>query len=248
MVSSQSTFSFKITLNEKPATRLRILSNVASLFDLLGFMAPFLLLGKKILQKMCQKGVGWDEPLPEELKPQWESWLNDLQNLQSIRIPRCFIPEDLAKVQRVELHHFSDASSYGYGQCTYIRVVTEDKVHCSLVMSKARVAPSKVVAKARADSRSSFLSIKHSLKFFLTGSTGLPNFPEFVGTIMIDDIQTGYCNISKKKIEPKQDWMKEFLENNPQQLEYYTQQCFEIGPNFFKDRMSSVKQSLNQTG
>ncbi|KAI3376114.1 hypothetical protein L3Q82_016636 [Scortum barcoo] len=106
---SSDTFSFKVTLNEKPATRRGILSIVASVFDPPGFMAAFLLLGKKILQEMCQKGIGWDEPLPEELKPQWESWLNDLQNLQSIRIPRCFIPEDLAKVQRVELHHFSDA-------------------------------------------------------------------------------------------------------------------------------------------
>lgn len=143
---SSDTFSFKVILNEKPATRRGILSIVASVFDPLGFMAPFLLLGKKILQEMCQKNIGWDEPLPEELKPQWESWLNDLQNLQSIQIPRCFIPEDLGKVKRVELHHFSDASSYGYGQCTYIRVVSEvKKVHCSLVMGKARVAPTKVV-------------------------------------------------------------------------------------------------------
>lgn len=34
---------------------------------------------------------------------------------------------------------------YGYGQCSYTRVVTEDKVHCSLVIGKARIAPTKVV-------------------------------------------------------------------------------------------------------
>ncbi|XP_049336637.1 uncharacterized protein LOC125802479 [Astyanax mexicanus] len=51
----------------------------------------------------------------------------------------------MGKVQRTELHHFSDASTHGYGQCSYIRVVGEDKVHCSLVMGKARVAPTKVV-------------------------------------------------------------------------------------------------------
>ncbi|KAI3358858.1 hypothetical protein L3Q82_015253, partial [Scortum barcoo] len=32
---------------------------------------------------------------------------------------------------------------------------------------------------------------KHSLKFFITVSTGLPNFPQFVGTLLVDDIQTG---------------------------------------------------------
>ncbi|XP_051803238.1 uncharacterized protein LOC127533647 [Acanthochromis polyacanthus] len=139
------TFSFKVDLEVKPATRRGILSTVASVFDPLGFLAPFLLLGKKILQEMCQKGIGWDEQLPTELKPRWQSWLNDLENLQKLQIPRCFTPENLGKVQRMELHHFSDASSHGYGQCSYIRVVTEDKVHCSLVIGKARVAPTKVV-------------------------------------------------------------------------------------------------------
>lgn len=142
---NSDTFSFSISLDEKPATRRGILSTVASVFDPLGFLAPFLLLGKKVLQEMCQKGIAWDEPLPKDLEPQWKNWLDDLENLQKLHISRCFAPEALGKVQRVELHHFSDASSYGYGQCSYIRVVSEDKVHCSLIIGKARVAPTKVV-------------------------------------------------------------------------------------------------------
>ncbi|KAI3358180.1 hypothetical protein L3Q82_003180 [Scortum barcoo] len=90
--------------------------------------------------------------------------------------------------------------------------------------------------------------LKHSLKFSLTGSTGLPNFPEFVGTVMVDDTLAGYCDSNRKMVEPKQDWMKEFLENDPQQLELYTQHCSETGPNSLKARISSVKQSLNHTG
>ncbi|XP_047674812.1 uncharacterized protein LOC125145551 [Tachysurus fulvidraco] len=142
---SSDAFTFKVALDEKPATRRGILSTVASVFDPLGFLAPFLLQGKKVLQEMCHKGIEWDEPLPGELRPQWESWLNDLKNLEKLQIPRCFIPQNLERVQRIELHHFSDASSHGYGQCTYIRLLSEDKVHCSLVIGKARVAPTKVV-------------------------------------------------------------------------------------------------------
>ncbi|KAI3358880.1 hypothetical protein L3Q82_015275, partial [Scortum barcoo] len=89
---------------------------------------------------------------------------------------------------------------------------------------------------------------KHSLKFFLTGSTGLPNFPEYVGAAMIDDTLVGYCDTNKKTVEPKHDWMKEFLENDPDQLEFYTQHCNEIEPYLLKDRISSLKQRLNQTG
>lgn len=97
--ASSNHFSFKVTLDEKPPTRQGILSTVASVFDPLGFLAPFLLLGKKILQEMCQKGVGWDEPLPRELMPRWNNWLKDLENLLSLHIPRCFTPVDVGKIK-----------------------------------------------------------------------------------------------------------------------------------------------------
>ncbi|XP_037394566.1 uncharacterized protein LOC119263501 [Pygocentrus nattereri] len=143
--TESDSFSFKVILDEKPATRRGILSIVASLYDPLGFLAPFILEGKRVLQEMCQRGTGWDEPLPKDLKSRWEIWMKDLENLEKIEIPRCFIPVGFGEVQRAELHHFSDASSQGYGQCSYIRLVSEEKVHCSLVMGKARVAPTKLV-------------------------------------------------------------------------------------------------------
>ncbi|XP_063740237.1 uncharacterized protein LOC134864868 [Eleginops maclovinus] len=140
------TFAFNVVLTEKAATRRGILSTVASVYDPLGFLAPYLLNGKRVLQEMCRQGVGWDEPIPPELKPKWEAWLQDLQSLQKIEIPRCFIPETLGTVRKIELHHFSDASTNGYGQCSYIRVVADEKVHCALVMGKARVAPIRVTS------------------------------------------------------------------------------------------------------
>ncbi|KAM9709232.1 uncharacterized protein ACNS7B_023621 [Menidia menidia] len=139
-------FSFNVVRQEKTATRRGILSTVASIYDPLGFLAPYILTGKRILQEMCKRGVGWDEPVPPELRPKWETWLNDLNNLQTIQIPRCFVPNNLGTIQKIELHHFSDASNDGYGQCSYVRVVAEEQVHCTLVMAKARVAPMKIVS------------------------------------------------------------------------------------------------------
>ena len=49
-------------------------------------------------------------------------------------------------LKKIELDHFSDASTEGYGQCSYFRLVgTSEQVHCSLVMGKARVTPLKPI-------------------------------------------------------------------------------------------------------
>ncbi|KAI3358874.1 hypothetical protein L3Q82_015271, partial [Scortum barcoo] len=89
---------------------------------------------------------------------------------------------------------------------------------------------------------------KHSMKFSLTGSTGLPNVPEFVAAGVIDDTLAGYCDSNRRKVESKQDWMNELLKNDPQQLELYTRYCTEIEPNSLKDRICNLNQRLNQTG
>ncbi|KAK7880577.1 hypothetical protein WMY93_032789, partial [Mugilogobius chulae] len=72
------TFRFRFRPNDQPATRRGILSTVASLYDPLGFVSPFILTGKRVLQETCKQGTGWDDPLPTELRPVWDSWKGDL--------------------------------------------------------------------------------------------------------------------------------------------------------------------------
>ncbi len=141
------TFSFSSSLKDQPSTRRGCLSVIASLYDPLGFISPFSLTGKRILQELCHRGIGWDDPLPEDMRPRWEEWINGLHRLKEVSIPRCYHPYDFHNIVRVELHHFSDASCVGYGACSYLRYKNDnDEVHCSLVLAKARVAPSKVTS------------------------------------------------------------------------------------------------------
>ncbi|XP_076611534.1 major histocompatibility complex class I-related protein 1-like isoform X3 [Chaetodon auriga] len=91
-------------------------------------------------------------------------------------------------------------------------------------------------------------SVKHSLKYFLTGSDGVPNFPEFMAAAAVDEHLVAYCDINRKTVEPKQEWMKTLLENDPQVLEWYRRECFQIQPNLFKTTLSSLKQRFNQSG
>lgn len=143
---TSDTFKFRVQVKSNLLTRRGVLSTVASVYDPLGFIAPFVLLGKQILQQMCRENVDWDQELPEHLKPQWESWIKDLSSLADVQIQRCFVPSDFGHVKKYELHHFADASVSGYGVCSYLRVINEsDQVHCCLVMAKSRVAPTRVM-------------------------------------------------------------------------------------------------------
>lgn len=51
-------------------------------------------------------------------------------------------PVEFGTVTTAELHHFSDASRDAYGAVSYLRLLNSDgQIHCSLVISKCRVAP-----------------------------------------------------------------------------------------------------------
>lgn len=83
---------------------------------------------------------------------------------------------------------------------------------------------------------------------FSTASSGLPNYPEFVASVTLDGILLGSCDTNKKTVEVKQDWVKTFLENNTDQLKWYTFECLEGQPNAFKEMISSLKRHFNQSG
>ena len=126
--------------------RRGILSTVSSICDLLGFAAPFLLRGKRILQLLGKESIGWDDTIPDKLCEQWEMWRNELPLPEMMEVPRCFKLKEMVNLEKIELHHFSDASTEGYDQCSYLRLVdTRNRVNCSLVMGKARVTPLKPV-------------------------------------------------------------------------------------------------------
>lgn len=155
-------FQFRVVVKENPLTRRGVLSTVASVYDPLGFVVPFILVGKHILQQMCRDKLSWDDTLPDDLRPLWESWLQDLKNLAVVKIQRCYVPPKF-EVQHYELHHFSYASVSGYGECSYLRAVsTSGEVHCSLVMGKSRVAPTKVTTIPRLELSAAVVAVRTS--------------------------------------------------------------------------------------
>lgn len=156
-------FQFKIDVSSKPFTRRGILSTVSSIYDPLGFIAPVILSGKRILQELTRDNIDWDEPVPELLHQQWEKWVCTLPSLENLHIDRCYKPRDFGEVSTAELHNFSDASCHGYGQCSYLRLInSQHQVHCSFVMGKARVAPLRSITIPRLELTAALLSAKVS--------------------------------------------------------------------------------------
>ncbi|XP_067279675.1 uncharacterized protein [Pseudorasbora parva] len=184
-------FKFHIPLSGQPTTRRGILSTVASIYDPLGFVAPYVLNGKRILQEMCRQGTGWDDPLSPALSPLWERWQNDFINLERVNIPRCYAPAEFGKIVKTEIHHFSDASTCGYGQCSYLRMMNEkDEIHCTFLIGKARVTPVKITTIPRLELTAAVVSVQMSN--LLREELDLTNANEFFWTD--SKVVLGYIN------------------------------------------------------
>ncbi|XP_064638317.1 uncharacterized protein LOC135494330 [Lineus longissimus] len=155
------TFWFRIQLTEKPPTRRGILSTVYSVYDPLGFLSPFILKAKAILQELCKLKLGWDDNVPEPYLGQWRDWLQDLPKLSGFSADRCVKPQGFGEIASAALHHFSDASETGYGVASYLRAVNaEGLVHCCLLQSKSRVAPLKQVSIVRLELTAATVAVR----------------------------------------------------------------------------------------
>ena len=125
-------------------TKQALVSDIAKMFDILGWFAPTIIKAKILLQRVWEARIDWDDLLPKSIFQEWINWRSELPLLTKKHIPRCYYPRSV-KVAKIELHGFSDdASEDAYAAAVYIRV--KDKhgtVHTSLVIAKTKVAPIK---------------------------------------------------------------------------------------------------------
>lgn len=140
----------------KVHTKRNVLSAIASLFDMLQFLASSTVRAKILMQEVWMAGVDWDDLSPDDLNAKWEKWVSELPQLSNIAVPHCLC---LANPQTTELHLFSDASKAAFASAAYLVCQYQDNTPSTrLVALKSPVSPVKAMTIPRLELMDAVLS------------------------------------------------------------------------------------------
>ena len=148
----------------KPTTKRGILSTISSLFNPLGFLSPFMLPTKVLIQDLWKEKVGWDDEIQNHHLKVWQQWTHSLPQLEDIQIPCCYRNPNMLNNCRDQLHVFSDASEYTYSASAYLRLSNDHggQAHCSFVFGKCRNASLKRPTIPRLELMASLMAVRTS--------------------------------------------------------------------------------------
>ncbi|XP_058802015.1 uncharacterized protein LOC131670431 [Phymastichus coffea] len=154
-------FSFtigEIECRREKLTKRTISSDIARLFDPLGWLAPITMTAKTILQDLWLEKVDWDARVSGEVFDRWLTYCRSLGLLSSLSVPRWL---GLSQRKSYEVHGFSDASKRAYAAVVYLRIDNGDGTFAvSLLAAKTKVAPVKTVSIPNLELLGAVLTVK----------------------------------------------------------------------------------------
>ncbi|KAF0314254.1 Methionine-R-sulfoxide reductase B1-A [Amphibalanus amphitrite] len=122
----------------RPTKRL-CLKKIAAVFDPLCLICPLTITAKIIFQETWARGLDWDDPLPPDMEAEWLTWLEDIQEVSSLTVPRCV--HSFSSENAQQLHVFSDASEQAYAAVIYVVTDCEEGIVSRIALARARVTP-----------------------------------------------------------------------------------------------------------
>ena len=140
-------------------TKRNILSQIARIFDPLGFAAASTVTAKIGMQRLWQKGVDWDEQLTAQEESKWMQLFAEMKELNDVTIERCLTPPNA--LGNPILCIFSDASVEAFGTCAYSRWPLGDGTFgVTFIAAKSRVAPLKQLTIPRLELQAAVLATR----------------------------------------------------------------------------------------
>ena len=150
-------------------TKRLLLSIIAKLYDPLGYLAPFIMKGKIMLQKLWRQGLEWDTIIDDSDADQFVLWIESSKALKDWKLIRPYFSDHWSSIQQLEIHAFSDASQDGYGAVVYFRIKADTGWKTVFVAAKSRAAPIQRVTIPRMEVLSCLLAVRlvTSIIFYL---------------------------------------------------------------------------------
>ena len=72
---------------------------ISSICDPLGFAAPFVLEGRRILQRLCNQNEQWDEIVHQDVQSDRAKWVEEMNQLENFPVSRCIQPVNFGKIK-----------------------------------------------------------------------------------------------------------------------------------------------------
>ncbi|XP_011858940.1 PREDICTED: uncharacterized protein LOC105556458 [Vollenhovia emeryi] len=164
---------------ERKITKRTVLSEIAQLFDPLGLISPIVIRAKLFIQELWISKLGWDDSLSPDLQYRWNTFRQQLPELNRLHIPRWL--QTSPTVQSVELHGFSDASNLAMAAVVFIRIIdSTGNISTNLVCSKTRVAPLKRLTIPRLELTAALMLAR--LIYHVQKALEMPDIPIFLWT------------------------------------------------------------------
>ena len=138
-------------------TKGGILSQVARIYDPIGFAAAFIVRTKIGMQRLWQLGLDGDDEVPLAVRESWISLFQEIKELDSVSFERCLIVVDA--VEPPMLCVFADASQDALGACAYTRQRKDDNTYAvKFIAAKSRVSPLKQLTIPRLELQAAVLA------------------------------------------------------------------------------------------
>ncbi|KAL0859992.1 hypothetical protein ABMA27_010307 [Loxostege sticticalis] len=122
---------------QRPNKRL-MSAVIMSIFDIFGFLSPFTIQGKIMLQDIWKYNIDWDETIPDDVYKKWCNWIDLLKEIPNIRIPRDYVAAGASETEIVSTTSVRETDSAA--RVAPLKPITIPKLELQAALLAARLA------------------------------------------------------------------------------------------------------------